>query len=61
MAVLNGVQVLQLINRPATSPKPNGVKPPTSPTGTNNKGNNQNNEDEWGEFLHLPGEKFYGT
>ncbi|KAF8610449.1 hypothetical protein BDV93DRAFT_601456 [Ceratobasidium sp. AG-I] len=51
--------VLQLINRPATSVQPNGVKSPTSPTGTNNKGNNQNNEDEWGEFLHLPGEKFH--
>jgi len=37
--------VLQLINRPSAS----GA---TEPTG-------QTNEDEWGEFLHLPGEKFY--
>ncbi|KAF8162879.1 Dynamin central region-domain-containing protein [Crassisporium funariophilum] len=36
--------VLQLINRPAGSP------------GTGDKGANA---DEWGEFLHLPGEKFY--
>jgi len=58
--------VLQLINRPATSSKANGVTSPTSASGTNNKGtsennkgNNENNEDEWGEFLHLPGEKFH--
>lgn len=52
--------VLQLIHRPATSvPKANGVASPTS-GGTNNKGSpNETNEDEWGEFLHLPGEKFY--
>lgn len=37
--------VLQLINRPSAS----GA---TEPTG-------QTNEDEWGEFLHLPGEKFH--
>ncbi|WFD27563.1 dynamin GTPase [Malassezia nana] len=37
--------VLQLIHRPSASGN-------TEPTG-------QTNEDEWGEFLHLPGEKFY--
>ncbi|PWN47183.1 hypothetical protein IE53DRAFT_349615 [Violaceomyces palustris] len=35
--------VLQLINRPAAA-KPNGE---------------ETNPDEWGEFLHLPGEKFF--
>ncbi|KAJ3500761.1 hypothetical protein NLJ89_g9647 [Agrocybe chaxingu] len=43
--------VLQLINRPAGSVgQPNGVDK------TNDKAANP---DEWGEFLHLPGEKFY--
>lgn len=37
--------VLQLIHRPSAS----GASEPTG----------QTNEDEWGEFLHLPGEKFY--
>lgn len=44
--------VLQLINRPAT--QTNGV---TSPIKI--EGSSQNNENEWGEFLHLPGEKIY--
>ncbi|KAG1736817.1 P-loop containing nucleoside triphosphate hydrolase protein [Suillus lakei] len=46
--------VLQLINRPATAPQANGT--------TNaqlNGSDKQANESEWGEFLHLPGEKFY--
>ncbi|KAG8822602.1 vacuolar protein sorting-associated protein 1 [Serendipita sp. 401] len=42
--------VLQLINRPATAPTTNG---------TTKSGENSTNENEWGEFLHLPGEKFY--
>ncbi|CAA7265375.1 unnamed protein product [Cyclocybe aegerita] len=43
--------VLQLINRPAGSVgQPNGVDK------THDKAANP---DEWGEFLHLPGEKFY--
>ncbi|KAF8341623.1 Dynamin central region-domain-containing protein [Cantharellus anzutake] len=42
--------VLQLIHRPATSKKGDSSKAPTA---------NQTNEDEWGEFLHLPGEKFH--
>ncbi|SPO25863.1 probable VPS1 - member of the dynamin family of GTPases [Ustilago trichophora] len=41
--------VLQLINRPATSK-------PAAEGATDKSGNNQ---DEWGEFLHLPGEKFF--
>ncbi|GJJ12229.1 vacuolar protein sorting-associated protein 1 [Clathrus columnatus] len=48
--------VLQLINRPASSSKPttNGSLSPKPSSGDANI-----NEDEWGEFLHLPGEKFY--
>ncbi|KAG0186065.1 vacuolar protein sorting-associated protein 1 [Apophysomyces sp. BC1034] len=42
--------VLQLINRPATH-KENGTTEP--------KGNDYENPDEWGEFLHLPGQKFH--
>ncbi|KIJ69655.1 hypothetical protein HYDPIDRAFT_106305 [Hydnomerulius pinastri MD-312] len=45
--------VLQLIHRPATAPQANGAPAPS--TGTDK----QANESEWGEFLHLPGEKFY--
>jgi dynamin 1-like protein len=42
--------VLQLINRPASGAGTNGV----------DKSNDKAaNADEWGEFLHLPGEKFY--
>ncbi|CAE6509310.1 unnamed protein product [Rhizoctonia solani] len=52
--------VLQLVNRPIPGAQPNGVTSPTSPAQpTNNKGSNETNEHEWGEFLHLPGEKFY--
>ncbi|KAG9094682.1 vacuolar protein sorting-associated protein 1 [Ceratobasidium sp. UAMH 11750] len=50
--------VLQLIHRPVPN-APNGIKSPTSPGPTNNKGSNDTNENEWGEFLHLPGEKFF--
>ncbi|EPQ58554.1 hypothetical protein GLOTRDRAFT_35315 [Gloeophyllum trabeum ATCC 11539] len=41
--------VLQLINRPATA----------QTNGTSSDGDKAANADEWGEFLHLPGEKFY--
>lgn len=44
--------VLQLINRPAQS---NGVKADDVDT-SNDKAANA---DEWGEFLHVPGQKFY--
>jgi len=50
--------VLQLIHRPVPN-VPNGIKSPASPGPTNNKGSNGTNENEWGEFLHLPGEKFF--
>lgn len=46
--------VLQLINRPATAPQANGTPNPQL-----NGSDKQANESEWGEFLHLPGEKFY--
>lgn len=45
--------VLQLINRAPTT-QPNGVKEEVA--NTTDKGANQ---DEWGEFLHVPGQKFY--
>lgn len=53
-------QVLQLINRPAAS-KPNGeAKDGQSLEEKASKVQlNENNPDEWGEFLHLPGQKFH--
>lgn len=48
--------VLQLINRPASNKsQPNGV----SDKELQQNGDQQANVDEWGEFLHLPGQKFY--
>ncbi|KAJ7915543.1 Dynamin central region-domain-containing protein [Mycena leptocephala] len=57
--------VLQLINRPAsapasaapTSPVANGAAPQVN--GAEKGTDKQANADEWGEFLHLPGEKFF--
>ncbi|KAI5454515.1 vacuolar protein sorting-associated protein 1 [Naganishia albida] len=46
--------ILQLIHRVGTS-KPNG----TDKDKPEEKGSNTNNADEWGEFLHLPGQKFF--
>ncbi|EJF62618.1 Dynamin central region-domain-containing protein [Dichomitus squalens] len=50
--------VLQLINRKATHPQVNGT---AKADGEDLKagGDAQANPDEWGEFLHLPGQKFY--
>ncbi|GJE87963.1 dynamin family GTPase [Phanerochaete sordida] len=46
--------VLQLINRPAQQAAPNGTAKPEL------NGNDPHaNENEWGEFLHLPGQKFF--
>lgn len=46
--------VLQLINRPAAaSLQTNGVSEEAL------KGDSQANVNEWGEFLHIPGQKFY--
>ncbi|OLN84934.1 Vacuolar protein sorting-associated protein 1 [Colletotrichum chlorophyti] len=44
--------VLQLINRPATS-ESNGVEELANST------DKAANPDEWGEFLHIPGQKFF--
>ncbi|KAG5979043.1 vacuolar protein sorting-associated protein 1 [Claviceps digitariae] len=44
--------VLQLNNRPAQS---NGIKPDE----VSNADDTAANADEWGEFLHIPGQKFY--
>ncbi|EMD34409.1 hypothetical protein CERSUDRAFT_117286 [Gelatoporia subvermispora B] len=43
--------VLQLINRKPGLPQANGA--------IDKSGDSHANADEWGEFLHLPGEKFY--
>lgn len=56
--------VLQLINRPATSLPPgstNGAAPIDSdnPTPLKPGADSSQNPDEWGEFLHKPGEKFF--
>ena len=45
--------ILQLINREATA-KTNGVKEEIS-----GGGDKEANADEWGEFLHIPGQKFH--
>ncbi|KAH7135019.1 dynamin-2 [Dendryphion nanum] len=46
--------ILQLINRPASSSvQANGVKEEVKTTDA------ENNKDEWGEFLHIPGQKFH--
>jgi replication fork clamp-binding protein CrfC len=48
--------VLQLINRqPTAIAKPNGVKHEDIAAGADKEAN----VDEWGEFLHIPGQKFY--
>ncbi|KAF8537062.1 Dynamin central region-domain-containing protein [Trichophaea hybrida] len=46
--------VLQLINRPAV-PKTNGIDGSNAELGTDAAAN----VDEWGEFLHIPGQKFF--
>ncbi len=46
--------VLQLINREAQTAKTNGVKQEIS-----GGADKEANADEWGEFLHIPGQKFY--
>ncbi|GFZ42711.1 Vacuolar protein sorting-associated protein 1 [Saitozyma sp. JCM 24511] len=50
--------VLQLINRPATA-KPNGTASDKPEEAMAKVQVNENNPDEWGEFLHLPGQKFH--
>jgi vacuolar protein sorting-associated protein 1 len=45
--------ILQLINRPASKAETNGVSKELKTT------DKESNVDEWGEFLHIPGQKFY--
>ena len=46
--------ILQLINRASQStPQTNGVSEEAKTA------DSQNNSDEWGEFLHIPGQKFH--
>ncbi|KAI7866188.1 Dynamin central region-domain-containing protein [Spinellus fusiger] len=45
--------VLQLIHRPSTKTSEENVEQEKI------ESNSQENPDEWGEFLHLPGQKFY--
>lgn len=47
-------QVLQLINRPS-APKPNGVKTEDIDTSSDSAAN----VEEWGEFGHIPGQKYF--
>ncbi|KAH9857611.1 Dynamin central region-domain-containing protein [Lenzites betulinus] len=49
--------VLQLIFRKATNAQPNGKANGADDMKTG--GDSAANPDEWGEFLHLPGQKFY--
>lgn len=46
--------ILQLINRSSSAqPQTNGVKSEIKPE------DSETNADEWGEFLHIPGQKFF--
>ena len=46
--------VLQLINRPPSHPQTNGVSESEI-----KQGDTEANFEEWGEFLHIPGQKFH--
>ena len=49
--------MLQLINRPAAERLSNGVSEVEIKDAS--KGDNEANVNEWGEFLHIPGQKFF--
>ncbi|KNE69338.1 hypothetical protein AMAG_13708 [Allomyces macrogynus ATCC 38327] len=54
--------VLQLINRPATPATPATPGSPAAdgePAADGASGDNQDNKNEWGEFLHAPNKRFY--
>ncbi|GAA5910224.1 dynamin-like GTPase VPS1 [Sporobolomyces salmoneus] len=52
--------VLQLINRPASAkPTTNGDEAPSDEPGSQPTSDKASNPDEWAEFLHRPGEKFF--
>lgn len=50
--------LLQLVNRPAPTDRSNGVKAEQNAAVSSATDANAN-ADEWGEFLHIPGQKFY--
>lgn len=51
--------ILQLINRPASAKQTNGVKENGGEESLINSTDKESNVDEWGEFLHIPGQKFF--
>lgn len=52
--------ILQLINRAAPEqPQPNGVNGDLKSEGLIKTESNETNANEWGEFLHIPGQKFH--
>ncbi|KAJ3355140.1 vacuolar protein sorting-associated protein 1 [Allomyces javanicus] len=51
--------VLQLINRPATPATPSSPAADGEPAADGATGDNQDNKNEWGEFLHAPNKRFY--
>ncbi len=52
--------ILQLINRAAPEqPQANGVNGDTKTDGLIKTEGNETNAHEWGEFLHIPGQKFH--
>lgn len=52
--------ILQLINRAASEqPQTNGVNGDSKTESLIKTDNNETNAHEWGEFLHIPGQKFF--
>ncbi|KAL8976759.1 MAG: hypothetical protein Q9205_007303 [Flavoplaca limonia] len=51
--------ILQLINRSAPNPHQNQVKLENGVNGDVKTTDKENNAEEWGEFLHIPGQKFH--
>ncbi|KAL8666223.1 MAG: hypothetical protein Q9168_007537 [Polycauliona sp. 1 TL-2023] len=51
--------ILQLINRSAPNPHQNQVKLENGVNGDMKTTDKENNAEEWGEFLHIPGQKFH--
>ncbi|KAI4261655.1 MAG: hypothetical protein L6R42_003149, partial [Xanthoria sp. 1 TBL-2021] len=51
--------ILQLINRSAPNPHQNQVKLENGVNGDVKTTAQENNAEEWGEFLHIPGQKFH--
>lgn len=51
--------ILQLINRSAPNPHHNQLKLENGVNGDVKTTDKENNAEEWGEFLHIPGQKFH--